>query len=55
MQMNLLTSVRPSDAVFGDVDEAEWIEGHVLDSPAGDVFLLILLRSVSETQLARFA
>jgi hypothetical protein len=52
MQMNLLTSVRPSDAVFGDVDEAEWIEGHVLDSPAGDVFLL---RSVSETQLARFA
>ena len=52
--MNPLTSVRPSDAIFGNVNEAVRVESHVLDSPEGDVFLLILLRSVSETQLAKF-
>ena len=51
---NPLTSVRTSNAVFSDVDEAVRIEGHVLDRPEVDFFLLSFLPSVSETQVARF-
>jgi hypothetical protein len=50
---NPLTSVRTSNTVFGDVNEAVRIEGHALDIPEGDVVLLSFLPSVSETQLAR--
>ena len=48
MRKALLTSVRTSDAVLGNVDKAVRIEGHVLDIPDGDFFLLSLLNSVSE-------
>lgn len=45
-----LTGVRTSDAVFGGVDEAERIEGHVLDSLDSDIFRLCV---VSEEKLTR--
>jgi hypothetical protein len=51
---NRFTSVRTSNAILGDVDEAVRIKVHVLDIPEGYVFLLSFLPSVSETQVARF-
>jgi hypothetical protein len=51
--MNLLTGVRTSNTVFGDVDETVRIENHVFESLERNIFCLCFVSEVRSTVFVR--